>query len=230
MIKLHTYPPCWGLSSLTPFGIKVEKFLQMNSLPYEIVVETNPRKGPMNKMPLIVDNGKTIADSSLILDYLKQTYQLTIDDNLNHKQRGIAHNVQTMLESHLYFIILYSRWIDPTGYTLIKSAFMPMFPPGLRTLAIAIIRRMLIKQGYQQGISRHDRDTIYQMGVDDLNALEALMASEGFFFGDKPHSIDACIYAFLITLQKTPIDTPLREAAFRARFQSYCHNPHWCQA
>ena len=76
MIILHQYPGAFGLSSLSPFCIKIEFFLKMANLPYKIHNELNPGKGPKGKMPFINDGGQKIPDSSFIIDYLIEKHSL----------------------------------------------------------------------------------------------------------------------------------------------------------
>ncbi len=223
MITLHQFPAIWGLPSLTPFGTKVETYLRMTNTPYQVVFENTPRKGPKNKMPMIVDNTKMIADSSFIVDYLKSTYHHTIDDDLTAEQNAQAYALQQMIEQSLYFIILYSRWIDPDGYHIIKQAFTPLMPPGIKSFALAMIRRSLKKQSYAQGISRHSKQEVYHLGKQHIDTIAELLPDSGYYFGDKPHSIDATLYAFLQTIRLTPIDNPLRDAAQQPKIIRYCN-------
>jgi glutathione S-transferase len=54
--------------------MKVENYLRMTSIPYEVVDDFALAKAPKGKLPYIEDAGRAIADSGLILDYLKATY------------------------------------------------------------------------------------------------------------------------------------------------------------
>lgn len=74
MVILHQYPSVWSLPSLSPFCVKVETYLRMAAIPYQIVWQNNPRRGPKGKFPVLEDKGKMIPDSSFIIDYLNQTY------------------------------------------------------------------------------------------------------------------------------------------------------------
>lgn len=211
MITLHQYPGCWELSSLSPFCVKVETYLKMTGIPYKVVVENDPRRGPKGKMPVLKDGDKIIPDSGFILDYLKNKFGNILDAHLTTEQQAMANAVRRMIEENLYFVILYSRWIDPVGKKFINNAFKQFFPRLLSPLILAIIRRNLKKQAYGQGIGRHTRDEIYSIGKQDIHAIATLLGSNRYFFGDKPTSIDATIYAFLSVIVYTPLDNPLRE-------------------
>ena len=63
MIRLHQFPPLWGLSSASSFCLKLETYLRMAGLDYEVAVETNPGKAPKGKLPYIEDGNRYFKDN-----------------------------------------------------------------------------------------------------------------------------------------------------------------------
>lgn len=215
MIELHQYPPIWGLSSLSPFCIKVEDFLKRNQLPYRIVVEKNPARGPKGKMPFIRDltNGgdTVVTDSTFIIHYLTETYHLHpvhLDPTL--QAQGLA--FQRLIEEHLYFVLLYSRWMDPVGWKVLKQEFTPLFPPIIGPPFLLFIRWQLRKQAQAQGLGRHTLEEVYEIGHRDIKAISSFMGEKSFLLGDHWTAVDATLYAFLTTILKQPIDSELKKA------------------
>lgn len=217
MIELHQYPAAWGLPSLSPFCIKVETYLKLSDLPYTIFIENNPKKGPKGKMPFIVDKNNIIADSTFIIRYLKSTYGDPLDSALSEKQKALSLCIQKVFEECLYFVILYSRWIDPSAKKIIDTHFKQFFPLGLGKLALAIIRRSLKKQGYAQGIARHSRDEIYYLAIEDMKAVLSLWEGDHYFLDGKIHTIDIVIYSFVSLVIKTPVENPLKDFFLSSR-------------
>jgi glutathione S-transferase len=212
MIYLHQYPAVWDVPSLSPFCIKVETYLRMANLPYEIVIENNPRNGPKGKMPVLRDGNHIIPDSTFIIKYLQDKYLVMPDADLTNEQKSLGHTIKIMIEEHLYFVVLYSRWIDPVGKGIVDKEFRRFFPPFIGGLALKWIRNNLKKQAYQQGLGRHTLDEVYELGCQDISALGNLIGSNSHYtFGIKPHSIDATVYAFLITILNCPLDNPLKQ-------------------
>ncbi|MBC7944174.1 MAG: glutathione S-transferase N-terminal domain-containing protein, partial [Burkholderiales bacterium] len=82
MIKLYQFEPAFGLPNASPFCMKLETYLRMAGLPFEIAPNANIMKAPKGKMPYIEDNGRAIADSSLIIEYLRKTYGDRLDAKL----------------------------------------------------------------------------------------------------------------------------------------------------
>ena len=71
MIKLYQFQPAFGLPNASPFCMKVENYLRMAVLPYEIAPNASHFKAPKGKLPYIEDGAKVVADSSFIIEYLK---------------------------------------------------------------------------------------------------------------------------------------------------------------
>jgi glutathione S-transferase len=204
-INLHQYPRIWGLTSLSPFCIKVEAFMVFNKIPYEIVIEKSPNKGPKGKMPFIEDGSTVIPDSSDIIAYLSNKYGLE-DQRIFSPD---AYSYLAMLEESFYFILLYSRWVDKHGYNVIKNDFGNLFLPLYGPYFMGIIRRNLIKQANMQGIGRHSKEEVYKRGMDQLKAFDVKLGNNKFFFGDQISEIDFSMYGFLVTISKTPIETTI---------------------
>lgn len=210
MIILHQYPAIWGLSSLSPFCIKVEMFLKHHKLSYRVVVEKNPARGPKGKMPFIRDGEQIIADSTMIINYLTRTYDLKNDLDPLLEAQGLA--FQRLVEEHLYFILLYSRWIDPTGWKIIKKEFTQIFPPLIGLPFLYFIRLQLKKQAHAQGLGRHSINEIYEIGHKDLTAISQFLADKPYFLGQQFSAIDATLYSFLVTILKQPIESQLQKS------------------
>jgi glutathione S-transferase len=103
MITLYQFAPVWGIPNLSLACVKVETYLRMVNLPYE-VRSALPTKGPKGKLPFIEDQGKKIADSRFIIEYLKQSYEVDPDKDLNEQERVISNAMQRMIEDDLYWV------------------------------------------------------------------------------------------------------------------------------
>ena len=210
MIKLYQYPPSWGMN-VSPFTLKLETWLKLSQLDYQIVVSRNPGSAPKGKLPFIEDDdGTRIGDSSLIIDHLKRTRQIDPDHTLTERQRAEAISLQRLFEDHFYFIQSYSRWIDPVGWETVRPEFFSFLPPGVREVGAALIRRQVRRALREQGLGRHSQDELYAMGRTDLRAVAVQLGSRPYFFGDGPTTIDAIAYGFLANLYFVPVETELK--------------------
>lgn len=211
MIKLYQYPSSWGIN-VSPFTLKLETWLKLSHIDYEIVEQHSPGTSPKGKLPFIEDeDGTRIADSTLIVDYLKRTRQIDPDHELTERQRAEAISLQRLFEDHFYFILVHSRWVDPVGWATVQPVFFSFLPPGARELASAYIRRKVRKTLHEQGLGRHTQEELYALGRADLRAIALQLGSRPYFFGDGPTTIDAIAYGFLANLFFVPIETELKQ-------------------
>ena len=223
MIKLFQFPPHWNIPNASPFCLKVETYLRMTKLPYQPIKYMDPRKAPMGKLPFIEDNGRTIADSSLIISYLKKTYGDKLDAALTSAQHAQSILIQRMLDNHLYWCMLYSRWIDDTNWTRTKQDLFAKVPALLRPFIANSVRKSMRANLHAHGLGRHHKDEIYQSGIDDLTTLTHILQANAFLLGNEPASIDASGYGFLANLIHVPIQSPINEfAKSQPCFINYC--------
>lgn len=210
MIKLFQFPSCWNLPNASPFCMKLETYLRMADIHYQPILIANPNKAPKGKLPFIKDGDHVIADSGLIIDYLKKKYR-DLDVDLSPVQKAQAILLQRALEEHLYWAIVFSRWFDPLNWPITKNEFFAGLPAIVKALLPYMVRKKLQKALYAQGMGRHSAADIYQLGVSDLMAVSTLLGEQSFMLGEEPTSIDACCYAFLATILFVPIKSLLQE-------------------
>lgn len=211
MIELYQFAPAWGLPNPSPFCIKLELYLKMAGLPFEVITENDTRKGPKGKIPFIRDGGRTIGDSGLIIQYLKDRYGDRVDGKLTAEQRARGHTIDRMLHDSTYWVLLQCRWVEDNGFRLVREALFKDLPWPLRTIVPPLVRRGLRRSMLAQGMGRHSRDEIFGFGVADMDALSVLLGDRAFLLGDSPSSVDATAHAFVMSLLAPPIDNPLRE-------------------
>lgn len=223
MIKLYQFARTWGIPNLSQFCVKLETYLRMTGLPYQII-ETLPLKAPRGKLPYIEDKGHKIADSRLILNYLKTAYGNTIDDHLTSEEQGIAKACQRLLEEHLYWIGMVSRWhYTDKNWQTNKQAIFGGLPPVMRDLAASVYRIRINSQIKGHGIGRLSIDEIFELGREDVDSLARFLGNKPYFMGDKPTTLDASAYGILINTLGCPIESPLKEHALSCEnLLNYC--------
>jgi glutathione S-transferase len=227
MLELHTLPRAWGLATFTPFGLKVMAYLRLAEIPFVLVVENNPGRGPKGKLPWIVDNGRAIGDSGFIVEHLAREYGDRVDAWLSPSQRATAHAVRRMIEESFCFAILHTRWVDDAAYRELTAVLFANVPRPLRALLPALVRRRLLRDLWGQGIGRHDSREACQLGGQDLVALAECLGDKAYLLGDRPASVDASAYAFLAVILFVPIDTPLKNKLREHRnLTAYCERMH----
>lgn len=210
MITLYLYPELFGLPDNNPFGLKVDTFLRLTKIPYNIEHIVDTKYAPRNQLPYLIDDGLIMGDSNKMIDYLTQKYHISLDSDLSEQQKIISFLIMRMLDTHLYWIMSYSRWQDPQFWPLFRMAFLTYFPQ-LTEDDLEAPRKHNLEKYHYQGIGRYEPKDIYPMGIDDLQVIHAQLGNQKFLFGEKIHTIDACCYGFLANIFYFEIDTPLKK-------------------
>jgi glutathione S-transferase len=211
MIRLFQYPPMFGIPNPSPFCLKLETWLRMTKLPFEIVRVVDPRKGPKGKVPWIEDRGQTVADSALVIEYLAKTYGDPLNGGLRSEERATSLALRRMIEEHLYWAIAYGRFLDVEVWPSTKAQFLAGFPAPLRPLVGRLVRKTVARSLHLQGLGRHSQDEIYRLACDDLTALSTFLGDKPYFFGTSATEIDATAYGFLAQILWAPGSRRARE-------------------
>jgi glutathione S-transferase len=209
-VKLFQFPRMFAIPNLSPFCCKLETWLRIAGVPYEVVDTPDPRKGPKGKLPFIEDAGRRIADTSIIVEHLVRTRGVDPDARLDASQRATALLVQRTLEEHYAFVVAYTHLVRDEGVRHTRARFDPV-PAIVRPLVAGMVRGRVKKLLWQQGILRHSHKDIIASAVRDWHAVLAVMGDGPFFFGDKPTSVDAIVFGALATSVLTPIESPIRD-------------------
>lgn len=209
-IKLFVFPRMFEIPNLSPFCCKMETWLRMAQVPYQVVETRDPRVAPRKKLPFIEDRGVRIADSSLIADHLSRSRGIDLDAGLSPSQRATATLVKRTLEEHYSFVLAYTHLFSDEGSKHTRSRFGAV-PALIRPLVERAVRRNVKSLLWYQGLLRGSHDEIVAKAIDDWRAVLAFMSEGPFFFGDQVTSTDAIVFGTLAPTVLTPIDTPVRE-------------------
>ncbi|MCI0655392.1 MAG: glutathione S-transferase family protein [Methylococcaceae bacterium] len=223
MIKLYQFARISKVPNPSHFCSKVETYLRLTKLPY-IVETTLPLKAPRGKLPYIDDNGTIVADSRLIIEYLKSNYGDKLDEDLTELQKATALAVQRLIEEHFYWVTMYSRWsYTEKNWQRNKQAIFGVLPPLIRDAAAAVYRRLIKRQIHGHGLGRLNADQIFALGKTDLDAIATLLAEKPYMMGNQPTSIDAIVFGFLTGAINVPIESPVKDYALSKRnLVDYC--------
>jgi glutathione S-transferase len=208
-LKLFQFPRMFDIPNLSPFCCKLETWLRIAGIPYEIEITTNPRKGPRGKLPFVDDGGVIVADTTIIIDHLKRTRGVDPDAGLDASQRAIALLVQRTLEEHYAFVLAYTHLIREEGQRHTNDRFDAL-PTLVRPLVSHLVEKQVGKILWFQGLTRNSHEEIVESALRDWRAVLTVMGPGPYFFGNTPSSIDAVVFGTLASSVLTPIDTPIR--------------------
>jgi glutathione S-transferase len=209
-IRLFQFPRMFGIPNLSPFCCKLETWLRVAGVPYEVVDTPDPRKGPKGKLPFIEDAGVRIADTSVIVDHLVKTRGVDPDARLDPSQRATALLVQRTLEEHYAFVLAYTHLFRDEGLAHTRARFDSV-PAIVRPWVARAVRGQIREMLWRQGLLLHSHEDIVEFALRDWRAVLAVMSDGPFFFGDEPTGVDAIVFGALATSVLTPIESPIRD-------------------
>jgi glutathione S-transferase len=214
----------FGIPNVSPFCCKLETWLRIAGIPFEVVDTPDPRKGPKGKVPFIEDDGVRIGDSTLIVDHLKRTRGVDPDARLDATERVTALLVQRTLEEHYAFVILYTHFMRPEGWTHLRAQF-DFLPAIVRPLVLRSVRGRMRRLLWLQGLLRHSDADIIESGLRDWRAVLAILDGKPFLFGEEPTGTDATVFGSLATSMFTPVQSPIRDFLWsQPAFVAYADN------
>lgn len=207
MLLLHQTPRAWKAPNISPFCAKLETYLRMAAIPYEIVVSafSPPPHAPQGKVPYIELEGHVMSDSSRIISFLKQRFGDAVDGHLSVAEHDLGHLVQRTLEEGTYWALQYVRWYPDANFEVLsKKLLEPAIGLPLRWVVPDLMRRTVLSALDAQGTSRHDASWVTDCAQRDMRAVAAILGDRPYLFGDAPCSYDAVLYAFAVSIWHTP--------------------------
>ncbi|MEJ2574788.1 MAG: glutathione S-transferase family protein [Gammaproteobacteria bacterium] len=223
-IRLFAFGTGWGIPFATsaPFPLKLATWLRMAEIPFDFVVANDPSKGPKGKSPWIEYGSVRMGDSTLIIEHLQERFGIDLDAHLDARQRALAICVQRMLEEHYHQCFEHQLFFGRGSEGRLRE-FAATMPLPLRWLVPIMIRRVFGKQLHARGMGRHSEGVIIAQGKADLDALAELLGDQPYVLGDRPSSIDACVFGFLGASLYVAGDNPLyRYGASLDNLTRYC--------
>lgn len=212
MLTLFTFGPQFGLPDPSPFVTKADLLLKMSGLAYR--TDTGGfRKAPKGKLPYLRDGETIVADSTFIRWHLEQRHGIDFDPGLAPAEIAKGWAVEKMLEDHLYWAIVDSRWIDDANFAAGPARFFDAVPAPVRPIVVRLIRRKVAGNLKAQGMGRHARPEIERIGAHTIRALADILGDKPYALGPEPSGTDAIVYATVAALLCPTFRTPLRTVA-----------------
>jgi glutathione S-transferase len=208
MLTVYKFGPIGRCPDISPFVIKLETWLRMAGIPYATAYGKHAKQ-PLGKLPVVLDDGVVIPDSSLIIEHLQRKHRDPLGEaSLDAQQRALREAVQALIESRLYWVGYCLRWCDDANFEAYKPALRhyaeqtstPLEVRLLRLiepLAFAVVRRQSRRQAWEQGMGRFERPQLEAQGIAGWQAVSDLLADQPFMLGAQPSALDATVYGFL---------------------------------
>jgi len=206
-VILHQFPPGKNVPSLSVFCLKLETFLRLNKIPYES--QYGYKIGKKGKLPWIEYKGEKKYDSSMIINFLNEKFDVNVDAEFSSEQCALGRTVKSMLEENTYWTLVFNRFID--NFNEYKKIQAPASGGGIGfSVSMKMQQRKSRSNMDGHGIGRHSHDEIYQIANDDIAAVSQLLGDKDYILGDKPSSYDCTLFAFFGNVLYCGLESPLK--------------------
>ena len=210
MIILYTFGSLWGLPDPSPFVMKTEVQLKMSGLPFT-TRKSRPPEGPKGKLPYIEDQGVLIGDSTFIREHMERRYGVDLDADLSPRQRAIAWTAERVVEDHLYWATIYTRWGVRENFDKGPAIFFGGAPPEV----VEAGRARVLENLHGQGFGRHSLAEVADLAGRSFTALSELIGDGPYLSGAAMCGADATLFAGLAAVATPHFDTPVRDALLK---------------
>ncbi|HEY2658918.1 MAG TPA: glutathione S-transferase family protein [Caulobacteraceae bacterium] len=212
MITLYTFGSNFGLPDPSPFVMKTEVQLKMANLGYQLKYGGLP-DAPKGKLPFIDDDGVVVADSVFIRAYLERTYAIDFDKGLDADQRALAWAVERMMEDHLYWTMVHTRWSVDDNFDKGPAHFFDRIPEPMRDTVRNQARQGTKAALHGQGTGRHSIEETGELAARSFTALAQILGDKPYLTGSRPCGADASVFGLVAGVLTPLFDTPVRDAA-----------------
>lgn len=179
------FPACF---SGTPFAIKVERILRYKRLEFAVEevgwlerASTLPALSKSGKLPVLDYDGERIEDSTAMAYFLEERHPEPRLIPADPFQRAQMHMVEEWADEVLYFYGLYGA--VKLGGALTIPHLLRKLPADLEGAVETAVRGYLEEILDRQGVGRYPAEKLMADLTRSLDALEALIARQGFAAG-----------------------------------------------
>lgn len=192
----------------SPFCAKVRICLQLKGIPYRRVTLTLGRLrelrrlNPLGKVPVLVQGGRVVADSSAIVRHLET---LRPDPPLcppDPAARAYCDLIEDWADESLYHVVGAFKWLNPANRaaalrnTMQELGGGPLAPLVGRAVALRITRRYRL-QGYGPASLGHFEERMREC----LAVLAGLLGERALLLGRSITTADVAVFAQLAWLR-----------------------------
>ncbi len=211
MLELTVFPPAFSEMTGSPFTTKALCMMEYSGQAYTVKIDPDPRKAPKGKLPVLTHGSKIIPDSEQIREYMEQSFGIDYDAGLTAIERGHSRSIIRMIDEHMYFIILASRWQNDAHWPTTRTELFRGVPKLLNKIIPNQIRKKVIQSLIGQGVGRHSETEQLDRAEKDISAVAAILGDKKFLFGNTATAADYSTVPMLRAITSFPIENPLRE-------------------
>jgi glutathione S-transferase len=216
-IQLYQFGPLGDQESASPFCVKVQRAMRYKRIPFQIINATSPlqvrRLNPRGKLPVMIDDGMKLADSTEIVRHLETRHPEPRLYPLEPRTRATALMLEDWADESLYWHVVYERWQISEQFSKFAKVIFSPVPAAVRPMVKLLFARQTRGQLRGQGLGRLGIDEQRAKFRTALDWLESMVDGQ-FLCGPELSIADVAVAAQIGALN-IPF-TPVAEAEIHA--------------
>ncbi|KAF9993775.1 metaxin 1 [Entomortierella chlamydospora] len=216
--ELYIYGGAYGLPSIDAQCLAMISYLSIVSHQEYTIVECNdPAVSPSGQLPMLHDGNNWIAGTNRIISYLSKTgYNADEDLSAEDLAKSVAYSA--LADESLADAILFSWFADTENFFgATRKAYSNLFSFPSRYILPTQMRKSAVRRVQKYGHSvtidsekstNEENTRIYDLARDCYRVLDRKLGDKDFFFGLKPTSLDAKVFAYLAVQLYPEIPNP----------------------
>jgi len=194
VVYLFAFPQHPTLGCVSAPCLKVETFLKLFKIPYEIVSTMDTKVSPTGRFPCAEINGACIADSAFIIKACMERFNVPETLTPSQVANGVA--LTRLLEDSLR--LGFYRWnmVDNCEVMVRRFTVMLGYPQVAVAMAIKQMRKQLITTLNLHGHGDLTDEQYQQVLLEDVQAVEDFLTRSTFAVSDSPSRFDGAAYAW----------------------------------
>ncbi len=213
MNTLYIFPAAFGLRNASPFCLKAEMALTYLNIDFTIEEVSDPRKAPKGKLPYMDFDGEIVADSEILFEYLDNKTNGQLYQGLSSQQKASGIAMSRLVEDHLYWLMVASRWLDDTWFPHVSKGFFGDMPIPLRWIVPMVARKQVVKTYNLHGLGAHSLEEQKGFARRDLQAINDTIGNKQYLLGEEISVFDFTTAAILSGVFDNTPDTWLTPIA-----------------
>ncbi|CAD6198767.1 unnamed protein product [Caenorhabditis auriculariae] len=209
VVYLYQFPRTKLLPNISPFCLKVETWLRMNDVHYEVPAIPLNLRSKEGLLPFVELNGVEYYDSAFIIEELTILLKRQgFEEHLSEEQRAVSRAFECLAEKSLALSSFVTRienaaemidQIDLRRFGFLLTFLKPFASRGYASLLATRLNN--------SELGPHSRADRLSIGADDLRAISKYLGQKHYFTGFKPTRVDACLFGTLAQIVFAPYET-----------------------
>ncbi|KAK6050268.1 hypothetical protein COOONC_12227 [Cooperia oncophora] len=201
-VYLYQFPRTKTIPNLSPFCLKVETFMKVHKIPYEVCPLMMGRS-KNGLLPFVELNGEHIADSQIIINRLKDHF------NVKYESKEI-HATKTMASISLKtFLAIPRTRTNEFLKMLLRELGCPAAVLPILVRPAAWLLRPKANKRIAAAIGQFPVEDFESFLHKDFSTYRDLLGDKKFFFGDEMSTVSHFSYFYPIVC-----DVPLRRDSY----------------